>query len=129
MKISRVEAFQVQWGDPGQKGGRSAFIRIETEDGLSGLGEASPMEGGVASLAIITRHMAPMLLGKDPLDHAVLQEQMFHKLVKLGPDGALSGALAGVDIALWDLKGKLLGQPVHKLLGGAFRTQLTCWLT
>ena len=49
---------------------------------------------------------------------------MLHKLVKLGPEGALTGALAGVDIALWDLKGKLLGQPIYKLLGGAWRTEL-----
>ena len=127
MKITKVEPFQVEWGEPGKKGGRSAFVRIETEDGLSGLGEASPMEGGLASAVIIAKHMAPLLIGKDPLDHTVLQEQMLHKLVKLGPEGALSGALAAVDIALWDLKGKRLGQPVHKLLGGAWRTQLTCY--
>jgi len=44
--------------------------------------------------------------------------------VKLGPEGALTGALAALDIALWDLKGKLLGQPIYKLLGGAWRTSL-----
>jgi len=46
---------------------------------------------------------------------------LLHRLVKLGPKGALSGALAALDIALWDLK-KLLGQPIYKLLGGAWRT-------
>ena len=46
---------------------------------------------------------------------------MLHRLVKLGPKGALSGALAALDIALWDLK-KLFGQPIYKLLGGAWRT-------
>ena len=44
--------------------------------------------------------------------------------MKLGPEGALTGALAALDIALWDLKGKLLGQPIYKLLGGAWRTSL-----
>ncbi len=127
MKISHVEAFQVQWDKPGAGGGRSAFLRIETEDGLFGLGEASPMEGGVASLAILVKHVAPFLIGKDPLDRAVLAEQLLHKLVKLGPEGALSGALAAMDIALWDLKGKALGQPVHKLLGGAWRTRFNIY--
>lgn len=127
MKISRVEPFQLQWGDPGQKGGRSAFVRIDAEDGLSGYGEASPMEGGLASLVIVAKHMAPFLVGKDPLDHAVLLDTLFHKLIKLGPEGAVTGALAALDIALWDLKAKRLGLPVHKLLGGAWRTQLTCY--
>jgi L-alanine-DL-glutamate epimerase-like enolase superfamily enzyme len=47
-----------------------------------------------------------------------------HVCVKLGPEGALTGALAALDIALWDLKGKALGQPIHKLLGGAWRMSI-----
>ncbi len=49
---------------------------------------------------------------------------MFHRHIKVGPDGALAAALAAVDIALWDLKGRILGQPIHRLLGGAWRTEL-----
>ena len=49
---------------------------------------------------------------------------MLHTFVKLGPEGALTGALAALDIALWDLKGKLFDQPIYKLLGGAWRTSL-----
>ena len=67
------------------------------------------------------------VLGADPLDHAVIHDRLIHRLVKLGPEGALGGALAALDIALWDLKGKQLGQPVYKLLGGAWRTALP-WL-
>ncbi len=126
MKISKVDAFQLEWGEAG-KGARSAFVTIETDEGLVGMGEASPMEGGLASLVIIARHMASFLVGKDPLDHAVLLDTLFHKCVKLGPDGAVTGALAALDIAMWDLKGKLAGLPVHKLLGGAWRTSLTCY--
>jgi len=127
MKITSVECFQVQWGEPAGKMGRGAFLRIETDVGLTGFGEASPMEGGIASLAILAKHVAPFVIGRDPLDHTVIAEQLLHKLVKLGPEGALSGALAALDIALWDLKGKLLGQPVHKLLGGAWRTEFTIY--
>jgi L-alanine-DL-glutamate epimerase-like enolase superfamily enzyme len=91
---------------------------------LSGLGEASPMQGGLASLGIIAHNLAPALIGKDPLDHAVLLDTLLHTFVKLGPEGALTGALAALDIALWDVKGKLLNQPIYKLLGGAWRTSL-----
>ncbi len=82
------------------------------------------MEGGSASLELITTSLAPVLIGADPMAQRVLQDRMFHKAVKTGPDGALAGALAAVDIALWDLKGKILGQPIYQLLGGAWRTEL-----
>lgn len=122
MRIVRIDAFQVRWEPEETPGQRSAFVRVETDDGLVGLGEASPMQGGVASLAIIKHHLVPELIGKDPLDHAVLHDQLLHRFVKLGPEGALSGALAAIDIALWDLKGKLTGLPIFKLIGGAWRT-------
>src|SRR5580704_16590289 len=124
MKITTVDAFQVSWAPDDRPLQRSAFVRGHTADGLSGIGEASPMQGGIASLGIIARDIAPGLIGKDPLDHAVLLDTAFHTFVKLGPEGALSGALAALDIALWDLKGKFLGQPIYKLLGGAWRTNL-----
>ena len=124
MKITRVEPFQVAWDSEGWGGSRSAFVRITTDAGLFGLGEASPMEGGKASLEIVRDNIAPALVGKDPLDHAVLVDTLFHKLIKLGPEGAATAALAAVDIALWDLKGKVLGQPIYRLLGGAWRTSM-----
>src|SRR5947207_11695910 len=124
MKITDVEAFQVSWVPNDKPQQRSAFVRVHGEDGLSGIGEASPMQGGIASLGIIASDVAPTLIGEDPLDHAVLLDRALHTFVKLGPEGALTGALAALDIALWDLKGKLLGQPIYKLLGGAWRTSL-----
>ena len=124
MKIERVETFQIQWSPQDKPAARSAFVRVYAEDGQTGIGEASPMQGGRASLAMIENDIAPVLIGADPLDHAVLQDRLMHSLVKLGPEGALSGALAAIDIALWDLKGKLVGQPIYKLLGGAWRTAL-----
>ena len=124
MEINRVEAFQVQWDQDENPARRSAFVRIHTDDGLFEIGEASPMQGGAASLGIIERDIGPSLIGADPLDHALLHDQLLHRLAKLGPEGALSGALAAIDLALWDLKGKLLGLPIYKLLGGAWRTAL-----
>ncbi len=125
MKITKVEPFQLKWDEAGKA--RAAFVRIETEDGLVGLGEATPMQGGLAALTVIAADMAPFLVGKDALDHAVLLDTLYHKCIKLGPEGVVTGALAALDIALWDLKGKLLNQPIYKLLGGAWRTELTCY--
>jgi predicted outer membrane repeat protein len=124
MKITRVEAFQVNWAPTDKPSQRSAFVRVHTDTGLAGIGEASPMQGGKASLGMIAHDIGPMLLGRDPLDHAVLLDQAMHTLVKLGPEGALTGALAALDTALWDLKGKLTNLPIHKLIGGAWKTAL-----
>jgi L-alanine-DL-glutamate epimerase-like enolase superfamily enzyme len=124
MKIRDVEVFQVQWAPEDKPAQHSAWVKIHCDDDSFGIGEASPMQGGLASLGIIKHNIAPELIGADPLDHAVLHDRLLHKFAKLGPEGALSGALAAVDIALWDLKGKLLGQPIYKLLGGAWRTRL-----
>lgn len=119
--IKSVEPFQVAWSPEDPAGSRSAFVRITTSDGVVGYGEASPMQGGLHSLGIIARDIAPGLVGADAFDQAVLHDRFFHKNIKLGPEGALTGALAAVDIALWDIKGKVLGLPIAKLLGGAWR--------
>ena len=124
MKIRDIEVFQVHWAAQDKPAQRSAWVRIHCDEGLSGLGEASPMQGGLASLGMVAHNLAPALIGKDPLDHAVLLDTLLHTVVKLGPEGALTGALAALDIALWDVKGKLLNQPIYKLLGGAWRTSL-----
>src|SRR5580700_2665749 len=124
MKIEKIETFQIRWSPDDKPAQGSAFVRVHCEGGISGIGEASPMLGGLASLGIVARDIAPTLIGQDPLDHAVLLDTALHRLVKLGPEGALTGALAALDIALWDLKGKILGLPIYKLLGGAWRTEL-----
>jgi L-alanine-DL-glutamate epimerase-like enolase superfamily enzyme len=121
VKITRVEAFHVSWGE-GRS--RSAWVRIWSDAGTYGVGEASPMVHGNASLEIVASAFTPMLLGADPLETRVIQDRLFHQHIKLGPEGAYTGALAAVDLALWDLKGKALGQPVWKLLGGGWRREL-----
>jgi D-galactarolactone cycloisomerase len=94
MKIERVEAIRVRW-DPADKPTQgSAFVRVWTDDGQFGIGEASPMQGGIASLGILVNDVASAVQEADPLDHAVIQDRLIHRLVKLGPEGALSGALA-----------------------------------
>lgn len=121
--IKSVDAFQVAWAKDDPPGRRSAIVRVTTEDGIVGYGEASPMYGGEHSLLVV-RTFANSLVGADALDNAVIYDRLLHRFVKLGPEGAVTGALAALDIALWDIKGKALGLPVYKLLGGAWRTEL-----
>lgn len=122
--IASVDGFQVRWSFDDPPGRRSALVRLETREGVVGWGEASPMQGGLHSLGIIERDLAPALIGMDAFDSAVLHDRLLHRNIKLGPEGALTGALAAVDLALWDIKGKALGLPVHKLLGGAWRLEV-----
>jgi L-alanine-DL-glutamate epimerase-like enolase superfamily enzyme len=119
LHITKVEAFHVDWGRS-----KSAWVRIWSDSGEFGLGEASPMAHGNASLEIIASAFTPMLIGADPLAQRLLQDRLYHQHIKVGPEGAYAGALAAIDIALWDLKGKILHQPIYKLLGGAWRTEL-----
>ena len=124
MKIQRIEALQLRWDPKDPPAAGSAFLRVWSDDGRCGLGEASPMQGGLVSLAILKRHIAPAVIGADPLDHAVIHDKLLHRLVKLGPEGALTSALAALDIALWDLKGSYWSSRSGELLGGAWRTAL-----
>jgi len=119
VRITKVDAFHVDWGQS-----KSAWVRIWTDTGAYGLGEASPMVDGNASLEINASAVAPMLIGADPLDQRVLQDRLYHQHIKVGPEDGYAGALAAIDIALWNLQGKILHQPIDKLLGGAWRTEL-----
>ncbi|WP_274425169.1 mandelate racemase/muconate lactonizing enzyme family protein [Chelativorans sp. YIM 93263] len=123
LPIDSIETLRLRWNPSDPSSRYTALVRIKSGD-LVGYGEASPILGGEHSLGIVDRDIAPELLGKDAHDTSVLYDQLLHKCVKLGPEGAVTGALAAVDIALWDIKGKALGLPVYKLLGGAWRTQI-----
>lgn len=96
-------------------------LRITTEDGLTGLGDATLNGRELAVEAYLREHVAPLLLGRDA--HAV--EDTWQYLYRgaywrRGP--VTMAAVAAVDMALWDIKGKAAGMPVYQLLGGACRT-------
>lgn len=92
------------------------LARIETEDGLVGTGMTAITEEEVVS-TIIDRIAAPVLLGEDPLASEKLWEQLYWVLVPRGQTGYACHAIAAIDIALWDLKGKALGEPIWRLMG------------
>lgn len=97
---------------------KALFVKITTSDGVSGWGEGDHDNTRVIA-QIIQQLAKPILLGQDPFDSEYLWHEILYQNEDLGLSGALSGALAGIDNALWDLKGKLTQLPVYKLLGGA----------
>ena len=89
------------------------FVEIATDAGLVGLG----MSETTATRDVIERTIAPLLLGRDPLEHERLWEEVFWAIRGYGRKGLAFCALSAVDIALWDLKGKIFDAPLYRLLG------------
>ncbi len=103
---------------------------ISTDEGIQGLGEAL-YYGGSAKVAasLIKDACAPLIMGKDPLDTAVIWDFIYNWTRDQGMKGVTISALSAIDIALWDIKGKALGLPIHKLLGGSYRNRAHAYAT
>ncbi len=98
------------------------LVRIRDESGAVGIGEAHHGQNPTAMTAVIQEGMGSLILGADPLDGEGIWGRLNRQQVVTHGLGAGSiTALAGIDNALWDLRGKLLGQPIYRLLGGAKR--------
>ncbi len=156
MKISNIEAFAIRIpkeGDPFIGGGeatepdasslyfipdnRHAFksnmhetlvVRVTTDNGLAGYGEGQTPISPDTTRTIVEDLCRPVLIGADPFDVEFLWQHLFEGMRERGhPTGFYLDALAACDIALWDLKGKALDMPVHKLLGGRFRDRVALY--
>jgi galactonate dehydratase len=105
------------------------LVRVHTDAGIEGIGEASPMYPQIIC-AVVREVLAPLLEGENPFEIERLYDRMLYSRpgrtcnYKLGPQGALSSAISGVEIALWDIVGKALRQPVYALLGGRYRERV-----
>jgi L-alanine-DL-glutamate epimerase-like enolase superfamily enzyme len=107
---------------------QTCLVKITTEDGTVGWGEGHAPLGPRATQAVVEDVLAPLLIGQDPLAIERHWERMYGSMRLRGHNtGYQLEAMAGVDIALWDLTGKLLDVPVYHLLGGPFRLQLPCY--
>ncbi len=100
----------------------SVFLEIETDDGI--LGRAGPVTESVAY--IVAYRLRPMLIGQDPIAGEKLWDQM-HRMMVHGRQGEAMLAISTVDCALWDIRGKWLGQPVYRLLGGPTRETIPAY--
>jgi L-alanine-DL-glutamate epimerase-like enolase superfamily enzyme len=102
------------------------WVRIHTDEGITGLGETYPSV--IAEKAVVHR-LAPLLIGRNPLQIDRLWADMFLAVSWAGWGGAEMRAISAIDIALWDLAGKAAGMPVYQLLGGASRESIRIYNT
>ncbi|MFS1423035.1 mandelate racemase/muconate lactonizing enzyme family protein [Shewanella sp. 10N.286.48.B5] len=104
------------------------LVEVITDVGITGWGECFG-GGGIAfaNKTIVEKVIQPMILGMDPLDREVIWHKVYNLMRDHGQKGMPIQSLSGVDIALWDIAGKFHGQPVYKLLGGAFRERIPAY--
>jgi L-rhamnonate dehydratase len=133
MKITDVQAIYLRLPEIQQRTDSSQdalLVKVSTDAGLVGWGEVdgcplvakAVIEAGYSHTQV--NGLRAILLGEDPLDTARLWDKMYRSTLYFGRRSATIQAMAGVDIALWDIKGKALGQPIAMLLGGAQRNTM-----
>lgn len=136
MKITRIISHVLRCDMPEELGysqqyysQRSAHIvEVQTDEGVTGWGECfGPGNIALANKAIVERVIQPMVIGDDPMDRDVIWHKVYNLMRDHGQKGMPLQSLSGVDIALWDIAGKVAGLPVHKLIGGAHRTEVKAY--
>src|SRR6187431_2673203 len=111
----------------------SVLVRIRTDNGLEGVGEADSSPEVVKSIidAPFSHNIAcglrELLIGENPLDHERLWQKMYRRTMYFGRKGVGITAMAAVDMALWDLKGKRYGEPIWRLLGGRHHDRIRAY--
>ena len=126
-KLDKPFAFSQGWVNE-----RSAtLIEIKTNEGIVGWGEAfcQGLEPPEISAAVIENALKPILLEQCPLSIEVLWHKMYSTTRDYGRKGSVISAISAVDIALWDIAGKYYNEPIHQLLGGAFRNKIKPYAT
>lgn len=107
------------------------LVEIHTDDGLVGWGECvnHGLQPPQVAQAVVEHALKPLVIGHSVLDRQVLWETMYNHTRPYGQKGAALFGISAIDIALWDLAGKALGQPIHRLMGGAFRSEIRPYAT
>lgn len=136
MKITEVISHVLQYDLPKELGYSQQYyakrsthlVEIRTDEGLTGWGECfGPGNVALANKTIVEKVIQPMILGRDPLDREVIWHHVYNLLRDHGQKGMPLQALSGVDIALWDLSGKIAGLPLNKMIGGQFRDKVAVY--
>lgn len=104
---------------------QAVLVELITDEGLVGIGESPVVFAGRAEVTLaLIQGVRDLVVGADPLEHDILRRQIYAEtgMAHLGTQG-ISWAISGLDIALWDLVGRILGQPLHRIWGGAWRAK------
>ncbi len=104
----------------------ACLVEIICDDGTVGWGECL---GPAKPNAALVAAMAPVIIGRDPLDIEPIWSRLYNEFRDQGQHGITMTAQSGIDIALWDIAGKHFGMPVHRLAGGAYRTEVPAYAT
>src|SRR5262245_11114579 len=123
MHIKKADVFPLAYEEPNDDDAMRyvVLVRLEASDGTVGWGEAISqfLESTLATATLIENGFVEMVLNQDPLDNERLWETMRQKVWWYGDVGGIAAlGISAVDMALWDLKGKILGVPLYQLLGG-----------
>jgi D-galactarolactone cycloisomerase len=105
----------------------SCIVEVATDEGVTGWGEC--YGPAAVNKALIETQYAPRVIGRDPFDVEVVWEDLYNRIKDYGASGFSLTALSGIDIALWDVIGRAVGKPIHKLIGGAHRKELVAYAT
>jgi D-galactarolactone cycloisomerase len=103
------------------------LVKVETDAGITGWGEAFGYNVIPGTIATIEQMIAPQFIGRDATAIGPLMAEMQHRFHLFGRSGPAIFGLSGIDIALWDIAGKAANMPVHRLLGGAARLQMSAY--
>lgn len=127
LPINKYPEFPRMHGSmPGANTLADLWVQVVAEDGTYGLGQCS---FGELTAALVDYHFAPLLVGRDCFATEFLNDLMWRSTQRFGAGGLATVAQSGIDLALWDLKGKLLEQPVYRLLGGPCRDKVDIYVT
>ena len=122
--------FEPHWRQAYSQKVESCLLKLTTNTGLVGWGEAQAPILPETAASIIKNLIGPFLLGKDPLRRAWIYDQLYHiNNIRGHGTGFMLDAIAAADIALWDLAGKHYGSPICELMGGPFTTELTAYIS
>lgn len=138
MRIESIETFvlKVPLGEERFFSSQCAFparnsllVRIQTDTGITGWGEGGQYGPPEPVAACINTVLAPLILGRNPKKPRRIWEELYAATRDFGQKGTYIEAISAIDIALWDILGQAMGEPLHCLLGGAFRDSIHAYAT
>lgn len=136
MKITKVISHVLEYDLPEELGYSQQYyakrtahlVEVQTDEGVTGWGECfGPGTVALANKTIVEKVIQPLILGDNPMDRDVIWHKVYNLLRDHGQKGMPMQSLSGVDIALWDISGKVAGLSLHKLIGGAHRTKVQAY--
>lgn len=138
MKITNIRSWivKIPWDhnpgagavrDPGTRA--FIFVQVDTDEGITGWGEVTTYPGPVANRAVAAYidQIGAWLKGENPANIEEIWHKIFRAMTYVGTRGATTAAISAVDIALWDIRGKVLGLPIYQLLGGPVRDRIALY--